>query len=78
MTTYGKIFWRDMAERVISTYAATFLSAMAAAQFTDAATLRAVAVSAAFAAVPAALSALKAFIAERIPGTVSPASLARR
>lgn len=74
MTTYGKTFWRDLAERAISTYLQTVIGLLLVSGVTDLAAVQ----TAAVAGIPALLSVLKAFIAERIPGTVSPASLARR
>lgn len=74
MSKYGPIFWRDLAERVIATYVQSVIGLLLVSGVTDLAVVQ----SAAVAAIPAALSALKAFIAERVPGTVSPASLAPR
>jgi glycerol uptake facilitator-like aquaporin len=78
MSKYGPTFWRDFAERVIASYVGAFIAAMAVSPATDVGALKATAYAAAFAALPAGFSAAKAFVAERIPGTVSPASLAPR
>jgi hypothetical protein len=54
-------FFRDAAERVISTYLQVFLGLLITSGVTDVSAVQA----AALAAVPAALSALKAVIAKR-------------
>lgn len=80
MTTYSPVFFRDLAERVITAYITAFVTAFTVGvPATDWATLKVAAISAAFAAGPAALSVLKGILAEKyVPGTVSPASVARR
>jgi 3-hydroxy-3-methylglutaryl CoA synthase len=75
MTTYSPVFFRDMAERAISTYVQTFLGLLIASTTLDLKVIQ----SAAVAAIPAALSVVKSILAEKyVPGTVSPASLAGR
>jgi hypothetical protein len=72
---FTRPFLRDLAERAISTYLQAFAGLLIAAGVVDATTLEAAAV----AAIPAALSVVKSVLAERYaPGTISPASLARR
>ena len=66
---------RDTAERTVATYVQTFLGLLVAGWASDAVDL-ALIESAAIAAVPAALAVLKAAIARKVPGTMSPASLA--
>lgn len=68
----SKLFLRDMAERAISTYLQSFLGLIIVSGVTD---LKAIQ-TAAIAAIPAALSVVKSLLAQRIPGTVSPASVA--
>ena len=73
--TVSPIFWRDLAERAAATYVQAFLGLLIAASVVDLKVIQ----SAAVAAIPAALSVIKSIIAEKYaPGTVSPASLARR
>jgi uncharacterized membrane protein len=74
MSNFGRTFWRDLAERAIATYVQSLLGLLIVSGITDLAAVQ----SAAVAAIPAALSVIKSAIAERIPGTVSPASLAPR
>ena len=71
---FNRIWIRDTVERTIATYVQAFLGLVIASAATDITigTVQAAAVS----AIPAALAVLKAAIAARVPGTVSPASLA--
>lgn len=69
---FHRVWLRDTAERAIATAAQTFLALVLAGSLTDVATLKAAAV----AAVAAGLSVVKSAIAARIPGTLSPASVA--
>jgi hypothetical protein len=72
---YGRIFWHDLAERAISTYVQALLGLLIVSGVTDLAVVQ----TAAVAAIPAALSAIKSTLAEKYaPGTISPASLAPR
>ena len=72
------IFYRDLAERVITAFVTTWITAFLAAQATDLSTAKAAAYSALLAAGPAVLSTIKGYLAEKYaPGTVSPASLAK-
>lgn len=72
--TYSPVFFRDLVERAVSTYVQALIGLLIASSVIDVAALKA----AAIAAIPAALSVVKSILAERyIPGTVSPASLAR-
>lgn len=75
MSTFNKVWVRDVAERTVATWAQTFLGLLLAGWTTDAVDLTLVQ-SAAVAAIPAALAVLKGAIAAKVPGTVSPASLA--
>ena len=68
---FNKVWFRDTAERAISTAVQTFLALVLAGSLTDVATMKAAAV----AAVAAGLSVVKSALAARVPGTVSPASL---
>ena len=75
MTTYSTAFFRDLAERAISTYVQTAIGLLIVSGVTDLAALQ----TAAVAAIPAALSVVKSVLAEKYaPGTVSPASLVKR
>lgn len=65
---FDRIWLRDTAERVIATALQTFLALVVV---TDLPTLR----TAVVAGVAAGLSALKAAIAARVPGTISPSSV---
>ena len=66
---------RDTIERTVATYVQGFLGLVIAGWASDAVDL-AMIESAAIAAVPAALAVVKAAIARKVPGTMSPASLA--
>jgi len=70
----NRIWFRDVAERTLSTYAQSFIGLLLAGWTTDAVDLTLVQ-TAAVAAVPAALAVLKGALASRVPGTISPASL---
>jgi hypothetical protein len=71
---FNRPFFRDLAERAISTYVQAFIGLLIASGVVDVAAVEAAAV----AAIPAALSVVKSLLAERYaPGTISPASLAR-
>lgn len=72
---HDKVWIRDTVERVVATYLQTVLGLLIAVQATDLSIdfLQAAAMS----GVPAALAVLKAAIARKVPGTMSPSSLAR-
>lgn len=67
-------WWRDMLERAVSTWIQGFLGMLIASGMTDLDV--SVLASAAFGALPAALSVIKSTLARKVPGTVSPASVA--
>lgn len=72
--TASPVFLRDLAERAIATYIQALLGLLIVSGVTDLAVVQ----TAAVAAIPAALSAIKSILAEKYaPGTVSPASLAK-
>lgn len=68
------IWLRDTAERVVATFLQAFLAALLAGplDLVSVGTLRA----AALGGIAAALSVIKAALATRLPGTISPASVA--
>lgn len=70
---FTRVWFKDTLERTVSTWCQSFLGIVIAAGVSDLdiGTLQAAAVS----ALPAALAVLKAAIAARVPGTISPASL---
>jgi hypothetical protein len=71
---YTKKFWVDAVERVVATYVETFLGLMIGSAFVDSGKLNMGAVTAAaVAALPAALSLIKALVASRLgdPATAS-------
>ncbi len=71
MTT-SKAFLRDLAERAIATYVQVVLGLLIVSGVTDLAVIQ----TALIAGIPATLSVVKSFLAERyVPDTVSPASL---
>ena len=72
---FNSTWLRDTFERTASTYIQTLLGLVLAAGVTswDVSTLKA----AALAAVPAALAVIKAALAARVPGTISPASFGK-
>ena len=73
--TASPAFLRDLAERAIATFVQTFLGLLIVSGVTDLAAVQ----SAAVAAIPAVLSVVKSILAEKYaPGTVSPASFAKR
>jgi hypothetical protein len=75
MTTYSPAFARDAAERCLSTYLQAFIGLLIASTTIDLKAIQA----AAIAAIPAGLSVVKSVLAEKYaPGTISPASLAKR
>jgi hypothetical protein len=69
---FNRVWLRDTAERSIATFAQTFLALLLAGSLADVATIQAAAV----AGLASALSVIKSALAARIPGTVSPASVA--
>lgn len=73
MTT-TRTFVADLLERAVATYVQALIGLLIVSGVTDLAAVQ----SAAIAAIPAALSVIKSYIAERYaPGTLSPASLAK-
>jgi hypothetical protein len=72
---YTKKYWVDVTERVIATYLEAFLGLMIGSAFVDSGKLNMGAVAAAgIAALPAALSLIKALVASRL-GDPASASL---
>jgi hypothetical protein len=70
-----KSFWRDASERIAVTYIEAFAALLIASWTTDFAP--SIIATAAWAAVPAALAALKGFVAQ-FRGDVDSASLSKR
>ena len=72
---FNTTWLRDTFERTVSTYLQAFVGLVLAAGVTsfDVGTVKAAAV----AAVPAALAVIKAALAARVPGTISPASFGK-
>lgn len=75
MSKFNRVWVVDVVERTVATWAQSFLGLLLAGWTTDAVDLSLIQ-SAAVSAVPAALAVLKGAVAARVPGTVSPASLA--
>lgn len=75
MTKYHPVWIRDVAERTIATWVEAFLGLLLAGWSTNTVNLSVIE-SAAVAAIPAALAVIKGALAARVPGTVSPASIA--